>query len=194
MGRYGIMISGKLVSLHAVEKEDLEQLKDWRNNTKLRKNFREYREINMSHQQTWFDKNIVNSLNTLMFSIRRIKDNILLGSCGFVYVNWVHRHADLSLYIGWQDAYIDKEGFAEEGCELLLNYGFNELGLNKVRTEVYEFDVQKASLLEKIGFVQDGKLREHYWYGGRWWDAKLFSILSSEYYSKQRIDVEHDGL
>lgn len=177
------MIKGNLVSLHAVEKTDLQQFRDWRNNPKLRKNFREYREINLDHQEVWFEENVVNTLNTLMFSIHRNKDDKLLGCCGFVYVNWVHRHADLSLYIGWDDAYIDQIGYAEESCNLLLGYGFNELGLNKIRTEVYEFDDKKTVLLEKLGFIQDGQLREHYWYDGKWWDAKLSSVLATEYYN-----------
>ena len=94
------MLKGKHVSLFAVEKEDLQQLRDWRNNQDFRKYFREYRELNMAQQEKWFEEKVVKDNTTLMFSIRRNEDNELLGCCGFVYINWVHRHADLSLYIG----------------------------------------------------------------------------------------------
>ncbi|MBC8185062.1 GNAT family N-acetyltransferase [candidate division KSB1 bacterium] len=173
------MLKGKLVALHAVEKEDLKQLRDWRNNSDFRKHFREYCELNMLQQEIWFEEKVVQDPSTLMFSIRRIEDNELLGCCGFVYINWVHRHADLSLYIGWEDAYIDDEGYAEESCKLLLDYGFKELCLNKVCTEIYEFDEKKKVLYEKYGFQQDGLLRQHYWYNGKWWDSRILSLICS---------------
>jgi RimJ/RimL family protein N-acetyltransferase len=175
------MIKGKLVGLTAVEKEDLKSLKDWRNNTEFRKHFREYRELNMAMQEKWFEQKVVNDSTTMMFSIKRLSDNELIGCCGFVYINWVHKHADLSLYIGWKDAYIDDKGYAKEACDLLLNYGFNELGLNKVWTEIYEFDTKKKKLYDKFGFHQDGLLRENYFYDGKWWNSRILSILAKDY-------------
>lgn len=173
------MLKGKKVSLYSIEKDDLQHFRDWRNNPNFRKHFREYRELNMKQQENWFEEKVVRDNTTLMFSIRRNEDNELLGCCGFVYINWVHRHADLSLYIGWEDAYIDDEGYAEESCRLLLDYGFKELCLNKVWTEIYEFDDKKKTLYDKFGFHQDGLLRQNYWYNGKWWDSRILSLLNS---------------
>ena len=175
------MLKGKLIGLVAIEKEDLKQLRDWRNNPDFRKHFREYRELSMRDQEIWFEEKVVNDPSTLMFSIRRLEDNELLGCCGFVYINWVHRHADLSLYIGWQDAYIDDEGYAEESCKLILDYGFRELCLNKVWTEIYKFDEKKKALYDKFGFQQDGLLRQNYWCDGKWWDSRMLSLLVTDF-------------
>ena len=175
------MLKGKLISLHPVEREDLKQLLNWRNIPKFRKHFREYRELNTRQQELWFEEKVVNDSSTLMFSIKRNQDLQLLGCCGLVYINWIHRHADLSLYIGWDNSYIDSDGYAKESCEKLLDYSFGELCLNKVWTEIYEFDKQKKELYDKIGFIQDGLLRQNYWYEGQWWDSRILSILSSEY-------------
>jgi len=175
------MLKGELVGLVAVEKEDLKQLRDWRNNTEFRKYFREYRELSMRDQEIWFEEKVIKDPNTIMFSIRRLTDYELLGCCGFVYINWVHRHADLSLYIGWNDEYIDDKGYAKESCKLLLDYGFKELCLNKIWTEIYEFDEKKKALYDKFGFKQDGLLRQNYWYNGKWWDSRILSLLSIEY-------------
>ena len=183
------MLKGKLVALHAVEKEDLSQFRDWRNNSDFRKHFREYRELNMRQQEFWFEEKVIKDPTTLMFSIKRNDDNELMGCCGFVYINWVHRNADLSLYIGWQNAYIDEEGYAEESCHLLLDYGFNELCLNKVWTEIYEFDEKKKALYDKFDFHQDGLLRQNYWYDGKWWDSRILSLLASDYCDNSKQDL-----
>ena len=175
------MLKGKLISLYAVEEEDLQQFRNWRNNPEFRKHFREYRELNMRQQEIWFEEKVVKDPTTLMFSIKRNDDDILLGCGGFVYINWVHRHADLSLYIGWNNAYIDSKGYAEESCKLLLDYGFKELCLNKVWTEIYEFDKKKKALYDKFDFKQDGLLRQNYWYDGKWWDSRILSLLKNEF-------------
>ena len=175
------MINGNLVALSAVEKEDLRQFRDWRNNPNFNKHFREYRQLSMRHQEQWFEEKIITDPGTMMFSIRRMDDGELLGCCGFVYINWIYRHADLSLYIGWDDAYIDNNGYAEESCRLLLDQGFKELCLNKIWTEIYEFDEKKRELYERFGFQQDGLLRENYWHDGKWWNSIIISLLSREY-------------
>ncbi len=175
------MLKGSLISLNAVEEEDLNQLKIWRNNPSFRKYFREYRELNTAQQNIWFKNKVIEDDSTQMFSIRRLSDNVLLGCCGLIYINWIHRHADLSLYIGFNNQYIDSEGYAHESCSLLFNYGFQELGLNKIWTEIYDFDNKKLELYKKFGFKLDGVLRENYFYKNNWYDSKVLSLLKKEY-------------
>ena len=175
------MISGDKVFLTPIEKEDLPQLMNWRNLPEFRKHFREYREIGKDMQENWYRTKVLNDPNTIMFSIKRIQDNELLGCCGLCYINWVHRLADLSLYIGWEKRYIDEEGYAEESCKLLFDYAFNELCLNKIWTEIYEFDSKKYELYHKLGFHDDGQLREQYYYDGRWWSSYIMSLLQKEW-------------
>lgn len=175
------MLQGKFVQLDAIDKEDLPSLKKWRNNPEFRKHFREYRELNNDMQLKWYEAKVVNDNTTEMFAIRGADSQELLGCAGLAYINWVHRHADLSLYIGWQDSYIDDHGYAEDSCRLLLGYAFKEVGLNKVWTEIYEFDYKKKALYDKLGFQQDGMLRQNYFYEGRWWDSRILSILAADY-------------
>lgn len=175
------MKRGELVYLAAIEKADLIPLMRWRNLEAFKKHFREYREIGQELQEKWYQKEVLDNPSTIMFSIRKTKDDELIGCCGLCYINWVHRHADLSLYIGYEEAYIDNIGYAKESCRLLLDYGFHQLGLNKIWTEIYEFDNKKKELLNQIGFKVDGILRENYFYEGRWWDSYLLSFLQQEY-------------
>ena len=178
------MYTKGLVSLTALERKDLPQLMQWRNIPEYRKHFREYRELNMFQQETWFQDKVIKDNDTLMFAIRQNKNQALIGCCGLVYIDWIHRHADLSLYIGYDDLYVDNIGFCEESCRLLLGYGFEELGLNKVWTEIYEFDKKKDDLYTKIGFKKDGVLRQNYFFKNKWWDSKILSILQNEFLKK----------
>lgn len=178
------MIKGRLINLTAIEKDDLDLLMEWRNQTEYRKYFREYREINQVMQANWFDNKVNNDPSTIMFAIRKNEDDELLGCCGLCYINWINGSADLSLYIGWNNTYIDEIGYAEESCKLLFQYAFKELRLNRIWTEIYEIDAKKEELYKKIGMRCDGVLRESYFFEGKYLDSCIFSILRSDYYEK----------
>lgn len=175
------MLKGEKVYLMAVEKSDLYPFMNWRNREDFRRYFREYREINYDMQNNWYESKVLNDPSTIMFSIKRTEDAKLLGCCGLCYLNWISRYAEVSIYIGLDNVYIDNEGYAEESCNLIFEYGFNSLGLNKIWTEVYEFDNLKRQLLEKFNFHLDGVLRENYFYNGKWFDSFVLSLLNKEY-------------
>jgi RimJ/RimL family protein N-acetyltransferase len=176
------MIKGKKVGLRCVEKEDLPILKEWRNNPIFRKNFRESRELNNTNQDKWFETiNQTNSIN-YMFSIIDLENHSIIGACGLLYINWIIRSADISFYIGHNNLYIDKSGYAKEAATLLFNYGYNNLNLNKTWMELYEFDKLKLDFFQHIfKFKIDGTLRENCYENGQYWNSHLLSLLKKEY-------------
>jgi RimJ/RimL family protein N-acetyltransferase len=175
------MISKNKVGLRALEKLDLELLKLWRNKPDFRKKFREVRELNSFNQEMWFERTN-KSANDFMFMIIRLEDDQPIGAGGLLYINWINRSADYSFYIGLNDMYIDDEGYAEEATALLIQYGFNNLNLNKIWMELYEFDILKLNFFqEKFNFKVDGCLRENCFEEGRYWDSYIISLTSKDY-------------
>ena len=175
------MIRGEKTGLRALEKSDLPQLRDWRNIPNFRKHFREVRELGMHNQEKWLE--ITNNRSTdFMFGIVDLKTNELIGAAGLLYINWINRAGDFSFYIGREEAYIDDEGFALDAAKILIEYGFNNLNLNKIWMELYEFDEQKLKFFrEDFNFQTDGKLRQNCFEAGRYWDSYIISLLRSEY-------------
>lgn len=178
------MIKGKMVGLRAIEREDLQLLRNWRNIDSFRRNFREFRELNMVNQENWFAK--VNASSTdFMFVIDRLSDKTPLGACGLLYINWIIRSADFSFYIGHNESYIDKDGYALEAADLLIQYGFHRLNLNKIWMELYEFDDKKITFFTKeFDFHQDALLRDNCFEDGKYWNSLIISLLRKEYRPK----------
>ena len=112
------MLAGKYVGLRAIEREDLPQLMAWRNNPDLRKYFRETNEIDSINQDKWF--NIINDKNSIhkMFAIIKLDTDELIGACGLCYIDWINRSADFSIYIGYDNLYIDDK-YAIESARLM---------------------------------------------------------------------------
>ena len=55
------------------------------------------------------------------------------------------------------------------------------MALNKIWTEIYEFDEKKLNLYDKLGFKKDGFLREQYFHDGKWWGSHMLSLLCREW-------------
>ncbi len=177
------MIKGDSIGLRAIEKEDLVQLKDWRNIPEFRRNFREVRELSLRDQENWFEHLQQTRDRNFMFGIVRLSDNKLIGACGLLYVNWINRSADYSFYIGEDQAYIDNYGWAKEATQLLLSYGFGSLNLNKVWMELYEYDKKKIEFFtNEFSFQQDGLLRDNCFEEGKYWNSVLISLINDNNY------------
>lgn len=175
------MISGQLVGLRSVEREDLSLLRDWRNIPEFRRCFREHRELNMENQERWFSRMSGNP-NDFMFVIQDLSTGTPIGACGLLYTNWIIRAADFSFYIGSEARYIDSGGLAHEAARLLIDYGFRDLNLNKLWMELYEFDTKKIQFFsEDFGFTTDGTLPENCFCDGRYWDSLMLSLLANDY-------------
>lgn len=173
------MIKGKLTGLRAVEKEDLELLRDWRNIEEFRRNFREVRELNMAQQEQWFQKTCVNNPNDYMFIIERLGDSKPIGACGLLYINWIIRSADFSFYIGENQSYIDNKGYAKDAANIIINYGFNNLNIHKIWMELYEFDDIKLDFFQnEFNFKIDGILRDNCYNSGKYWKSYIISLIN----------------
>lgn len=175
------MIKGQKVGLRAIEREDLVYLRDWRNIPEFRRNFREVRELSLLDQEKWFESLHNTKHMNYMFCIVRLEDNKPIGAAGLLYTNWINRATDFSFYIGEEEMYIGENGYAEEAAKLLIDYGFNNLNLNKIWMELYEFDSQKIEFfMKKFSFKKDGLLRQNCFEDGKYWDSLIISLLRSE--------------
>ena len=173
------MITGNHILLRAVEETDLAQLLEWRNNPDLRKYFREFRELNHTMQLKWFNERVNNDPSTRMFSIVEIKTNKLIGACGLCYIDWINKSADFSIYIGKDELYID-DVFSLDAAKLLIAYGFEELNLHRLWSEIYDFDIKKKDFFNKLNFDIDGVFRESHWHDNKWNDSLIYSLLNKK--------------
>ena len=170
------MLKGKYVGLRAIEESDLTQLLLWRNQPNYRRFFHEYRELSQTNQRNWFDSKVLNDKSTEMFSIVDINTGELLGACGLCYIDWINRNADFSIYIGKDDLYID-EKYAIEAAQIMMKYGFEELNLHRLWSEIYSFDEAKKVMFDRLGFKLEGVHRETHWTEGKWCDSLFYGYL-----------------
>jgi len=72
-------------------------------------------------------------------------------------------------------------GLGTEACRLIVGYGFDQVGLHRVRLDVFDFNPRARRAYEKVGFVHEGTVRDELFFDGEWIDSHLMSILESEW-------------
>ena len=79
--------------------------------------------------------------------------NIKLGP-----IHWLHRRADLSLFIGERKYW--GQGYASEAIALVRDWAFRELDLQKLNAGIYSGNHGSRRAFEKCGFELEGTLRQ----------------------------------
>ncbi|GAA6614965.1 GNAT family N-acetyltransferase [Scytonema sp. NUACC26] len=116
----------------------------------------------------------------IRWGIARKEDNIIIGSCGYSIKN------RFLLEIGYELArdYWGK-GIMTEALQAIIKWGFQELDINRIEAMVLIENIASIRLLEKMGFLEEGLLREYGFWKGQFHDLKLFSLLRKEYRNHQ---------
>lgn len=73
------------------------------------------------------------------------------------------------------------QGFGTEATKLLITVGFTVMGLERVTATCHPNNVASARVLEKSGFVFEGRLRSEKLVRGIRRDSLLFSTLKSDF-------------
>ncbi len=70
------------------------------------------------------------------------------------------------------------KGYGTELAAMMSEFGFRTLGLHKLRAEVVDANAGSLRILEKNGFVREGRLRDHYFIEDCYYDAILLGRIT----------------
>lgn len=104
------------------------------------------------------------------------------GECGFHTWNKTHNRAEV-FYMLNNDG--DKQqGYMTEALQAVLNFGFSQLGMQRIEAFVARYNTPSVKLLLRYGFTMEGTAREHYNVGGKNEDSDFYSLLKHEFLSE----------
>ncbi|MCK5520947.1 MAG: GNAT family N-acetyltransferase, partial [Candidatus Marinimicrobia bacterium] len=104
-----------------------------------------------------FNKYVLASLvNYYPLVICRDSDGKAVGQIHAGRIDRDNRHA----YVGFQIAEeFRRNGYALEALQIFIEHLFNDLKLNRIAAEVYEYNTASIALLQKAGFLQEGRMK-----------------------------------
>ena len=111
-------------------------------------------------------------------AIEHAADNVFIGWCSLAKWDPVFRSARLGYCL---DDAAWGQGFATEAAGAMLQWAFDTLDLNRVQAECDTRNTASSRVLEKLGFVREGRLREDCIVNGEVSDSWVYGLLRREW-------------
>ena len=159
--------------LRPMVEADLEQVLEWRNHPAVRSCMYSTHEIRMDEHCVWF-ANVSNNPAVSLLIYEQVGK-----SQGFVNITRTcsAEVADWGFYLA-PDA---PKGSGSELGKQSLNYAFAQLSLHKLCGQALGFNTRSIAFHKRLGFTEEGCLREQHFDGSQFHDVLCFGLLSHEW-------------
>ena len=105
-------------------------------------------------------------------------DGELIGRCGLFSFDVLAHHAEIG--IGLLPEWTGK-GYGTEALRGLIRFGFQDRNLHRIGLGAAATNAGALASYRKLGFVEEGRLREHGFIDGAWVDEVCMGLLRSEW-------------
>jgi len=176
------LFMGNRILLTAFEEQDAEILAAFSEDTEYLRNLDT--DFALPHSSAFFKADMEATLqdrSMLNFAIR-LHDRTLLGFVALHSIEWNNRRATLAIGIG--DKANQCNGYGSEAIQLILDYAFNELNLNRVGLDVISNNETAIQCYKKNGFTLEGTAREAVLRNGQKLNLIYMGILEDEWRAK----------
>ena len=163
--------------LRPIRVEDADTILEWINDPAVTQNFAALGKITRDEEVAFLESTIASAQDRL-FAIETF-DGEFLGTAGIHRIWWPARNGRLGILIGRKEAH--GKGFAQEALRLLCAVGFGDLGLHKVWLVHYATNERMRHIAKKLGFREEGVLRDEYFHQGAFHDMVRHSLLEGDF-------------
>jgi RimJ/RimL family protein N-acetyltransferase/methionyl-tRNA formyltransferase len=148
-------IEGKKVTLRTLTLADCnERYLDWLNDPDVNRYLETRFQIQTQETIRAYAKAMESSANDYLFAIEENEGGTHIGNCKIGAINWHHRNADISYFIGQKGLW--GKGLATEAIRLATDFAIKKLGLYHIRAGAYEANIGSIKALRKAGYAFDG--------------------------------------
>lgn len=102
----------------------------------------------------------------------------LIGTCSLFHLDEQSRRAEIGYSIAsasWG------KGYMHEALTALINYGFDALNLHRMEADTDPRNAASRRCLERLGFVNEGLLRERWIVNNEICDTSFYGLLRSDW-------------
>lgn len=107
-----------------------------------------------------------------------VLDGRIVGGAGFHRVDWINWTTSIGYWLAEE---VQGRGLMSATVRALLDHAFGTRGLHRVEIEVVVDNARSRAIPERLGFIDEGILREAKLIRGRHEDAVLYAMPASEW-------------
>lgn len=172
------MIVGERVNLRALEREDLSKMCKWRNDPEAIRFIFSYLPISMAEEEEWFSRYLKEE-KSRVFVIQTKEAREAIGYLLVSNIDHKNQNAEVGIHIDEKE--YQGKGLGTDAMRRLLQFLFEEMNLHRIYLYVHDYNERALDFYKKMGFVQEGILRDAIFTDGRFHDIILMSILREEF-------------
>ncbi len=174
------IIIGEGIILREYRKEDLKDIREWVNDPVVVEYLSDIflYPHTLTQTENWLSAQQDGKGNK-GFVIAHKNSQEYIGQIDFIEIDWRNRVGEIGIVIG--AAGNRGQGFGREAIQLLQQFAFDTLNLNKIELKVHDYNERAYRCYLKCGFREEGRLRERFFKQGRYTDYIQMGILKREY-------------
>lgn len=134
--------------------------------------------VNIEMETEWYERITKSNIPTCVFGIELIENQKLIGISLLKNINLIHSKAEFALYIG--DKNERGKGYSIVAAKQTIDFGFQQLGLNRIYTEVQSNNIASIKMCESIGFKREGIIRQGQYKNGQFRDEIMMGMLKED--------------
>lgn len=166
-----------MVKLAPLREEDSPILYEWLQDRELRLNSTGFEFISLRHHQKWFE-NIQVSKDRFNVGIRTIEEDRLVGLGHLFHINQVYRNAEFGIRFPREEL---GKGYGTIAARLVCAHAFDDLNMHRLYFHLRGDNEAGVKLAEKIGFQIEGRLRQHGYHDGKYYDWLVLGMMRDEF-------------
>lgn len=176
------MLRGKNALLRPVKRSDVSYFLKWFNDPEVTQYLELYLPMTeMSEEKFIEELGTTRARSDIILVIEAIEGTSSkpIGNCGLHEINSKDHKAVFGIVIGEKDYW--SKTYGTEAARLMINYGFQQLNLHRISSSAFSFNERSIEFHKKVGFREEGRLREAIFKNGQYHDLMLFGILGEEW-------------
>ncbi|MCR6106461.1 GNAT family N-acetyltransferase [Salipaludibacillus agaradhaerens] len=127
---------------------------------------------------SWY-QTLLNKKTGIRWGITLKEKGIIIGSCGFHNIVSQHFRTEIGFELSKE---MWGKGIAFEAVEAITNYGFTHMSFQRIEALIEPPNLSSQRLVEKLGFMREGLLRNYEFTCGKFCDLYMYSLLKQEFY------------
>jgi ribosomal-protein-serine acetyltransferase len=100
------------------------------------------------------------------------------GAVGLHIIDARHRNSSIGY---WLDAGYEGRGIMTRACRAMVTTGFESYGLHRIEIRCGRDNAKSSAIPRRLGFTEEGILREAEWVADRWVDLRVFGMLGKDW-------------
>lgn len=169
---------GEKIYLRPVEPEDAKFLSKGENDPIVRESLFLALPVSLTTEQEKIEQYLRSKEAIVLIIVEKETDKPV-GGTAFFRIDYVSRAAIFYLVI--LDPAFWSKGFGSEATQLMVDFAFKTLNLNRIQLHVCAENTPAIKIYERVGFIKEGVLRQAMFRNGNYVDFWVMGMLSDDW-------------